>query len=195
MGKIQGQLDSPLTELGVEQAGILGRSLANEQIELIASSVLSRALKTAKIAQQHLACPLIECADLAERHFGDWQGQLYSDLKNKPLFNEVLNEVSSQAPNQGESSLASAQRLAAALTNIAKTHQQTAILVVSHGDILRNFLTQYLRFDQPGHSYGNCNVYAITYRHDSDEFIVSTPASNSISNPVLHSVSSSGDQQ
>jgi len=179
LGKIQGQLDSPLTELGVEQAGILGRTLANEQIALIASSVLSRALKTAKIAQQHLDCPLIEDADLAERHFGDWQGQLYSDLKDKPLFNEILNEVSSQAPHQGESSLTSANRFASALKNIAKTHSQTAILVVSHGDILRNFLTQYLRFDQPGHSYGNCDVYTITYHHDSDEFTASTPLSKS----------------
>jgi len=182
LSKIQGQLDSPLTKLGIEQAHNLGRSLCDNNIELIVSSPQLRALRTATIASEHLLCPVHEHRDLAERNFGDWQGKTYQDIEgnsdHKFLFNEVFFDVTEQAPPNGESGVASAQRFACALANIAKNNDQQHILVLCHGDVLRNFLTLMLDFKQPGQSYGNCGTYTIHYHHDSGEFFM---ASTSIS--------------
>lgn len=168
--KIQGRLDSPLTESGLSQAAALGRSLVDHGIDLIVSSPLPRALKTATIAREYLSCPLVENSDLVERHFGDWQGELYSNIEHTALFNEVFYEVTEQVPPNGESALAGAKRLKRALIDIATSHCQPNILVVCHGDILRGFLTLALNFDRPGQQYGNCNVITIDYYHQSGQF-------------------------
>jgi len=180
LSKIQGQLDSPLTELGIEQAHNLGRSLCDNNIELIVSSPQLRALRTATFASEHLSCPVHEHRDLAERNFGDWQGQTYQDIETNPLFKNIFNEVffdvTEQAPPNGESGVASAKRFACALANIAKNNDQQHILVLCHGDVLRNFLTLMLDFKQPGQSYGNCGTYTIKYHHGVGKFtMVTTP--------------------
>lgn len=82
LGIMQGQLDSPLTGLGVEQAQAIGRylstHLAGQQDAIrIESSHLGRALATANIIRETLGLG-DECLHttplLAELHFGDWQG-------------------------------------------------------------------------------------------------------------------------
>jgi len=185
--KLQGQLDSPLTQSGISQASSLGHSLAQANIELIISSPLPRALLTADIIQQHLFCPLLEESALIERHFGDWQGKLIRDIEHslefKATFNEVFFEVTAQKPPNGESALASSKRLQRALVDIAHNTSKTKILIVSHGDILRSFLSLNvaLNFNQPSQHYVNGCVFVIDYHHHSGQFEMIEP----IAKPVV----------
>ena len=52
-GRFQGHTDMPLTELGVSQAHLAARALANCPVDMLVTSPLMRALKTAAIVAEH----------------------------------------------------------------------------------------------------------------------------------------------
>ena len=126
--------------------------------------------------QQQLLCRQFSDTDLMERHFGQWQGMLMSEAKQCKTFDEIFFEVTSQVPPEGESAKDSAQRLHNALVNIANDNTESNILVVSHGDILRCFLSFHLAFSfpKPSDELVNCCVFAIDYHQPSNSFSVVT---------------------
>lgn len=80
---LQGQQDVPLSEVGVLQAQSLAQALSKEHIDLIVSSPLIRALKTAEIVNDGRDIPVTVSDDLRERSFGMLQGmpiKSYQDL-------------------------------------------------------------------------------------------------------------------
>lgn len=77
--RYQGQLDAPLSELGVRQANALAERLRAEQVGCIYTSPLQRCSHTARIiAAHHPDIPIEEDAALMEIHHGEWQGK-YAD--------------------------------------------------------------------------------------------------------------------
>ncbi|MFT5759077.1 MAG: broad specificity phosphatase PhoE [Alteromonadaceae bacterium] len=66
--KLQGQLDSPLTDTGLIQANNIARYLKAQSIDLIVSPPLKRAFDTAKRCQQQLKCPIRHESNLMEHH-------------------------------------------------------------------------------------------------------------------------------
>ncbi len=85
-GRLQGHVDSPLTELGRAQAAQAGAALARltgggEGWRII-SSPLGRARDTAEAIRAALPAPEVEIdARLIELSWGDWDGGLRADLK------------------------------------------------------------------------------------------------------------------
>lgn len=85
-GRLQGHVDSPLTELGRAQAAQAGAALkrltgGGEGWRII-SSPLGRARDTAEAIRAALAAPEVEIdARLIELSWGDWDGGLRADLK------------------------------------------------------------------------------------------------------------------
>ena len=73
-GRIQGQLDTPLDELGLVQAEALGTVFAADPPARVVSSDLARARATAQAVCDHIGLPLVVDARLRETHFGAWQG-------------------------------------------------------------------------------------------------------------------------
>lgn len=73
--KTQGQSDSQLNETGRAQAMRAGELLANESIERIVSSPLTRVRHTAEAVAQHHDVEIIFDEGLMECHLGDMQGQ------------------------------------------------------------------------------------------------------------------------
>lgn len=79
IGRYQGQADTALSPLGLQQADALASRLRNEPIDAIFSSPLQRARRTAEaIARHHPEVPFFDEPALLEIHHGEWQG-LYSD--------------------------------------------------------------------------------------------------------------------
>jgi len=77
LGKIQGVIDTPLSEEGIIQAQLLADRLAREkqyEWQGIVSSDLQRASKTAAIIADRLGVPMCTDARLRERSFGDAEG-------------------------------------------------------------------------------------------------------------------------
>lgn len=155
VGKFQGQLDSPLTEKGYLQAQDIAAKLSRYDINFIISSTLTRAKKTAEICQLSLGCSLMLNTELIERNFGAWQGKYISEVKEDSNYDAIFHQVNKASPPNGESGIECAIRFKQALihlaneysnkfihdTNIQQGIDHCNILLVSHGDILRCFLS------------------------------------------------------
>lgn len=140
---IQGQKDSALTELGINQAKELAKELQKIKFDLVFSSDLLRAKKTAEIivTEHNLAVETTEL--LRERAFGKLEGKpvealrffenLFAKLKHEEMFSYK------SAPDI-ESDEELVTRLITFLREAVIAHAGKKILIVTHGGIMRAFL-------------------------------------------------------
>jgi broad specificity phosphatase PhoE len=139
IGRWQGQVDSPLTELGKTQAERIGRSLrdlidANDVA--IFSSPLGRALSTASIVADEIGFPgdIVLDARLMEVGMGSWDGLTDYEIEMEwPGARKGLgrHEWFFHTPD-GETYGSMEGRLALALNDVSSHHAATKI-IVSHG--------------------------------------------------------------
>lgn len=127
-----GSLDSPLTDLGREQARAVHKVIEHlpEKPTTIIHSHLSRARDTARIINEVLNVSLYEDPDLAEIHSGAWEGIPYEECK------EIL--TSWRTPPGGETTIDFCNRLKRGKTKALNTHDGP-VLIVSHGGVFRGF--------------------------------------------------------
>lgn len=79
--RMQGRLDSPLTEVGRLQADLHGRTLARlGGVEALVASPLGRTRHTAEIVNEHLSVPVRHEASLMERDCGLWSGLTIDEI-------------------------------------------------------------------------------------------------------------------
>lgn len=101
-GLIQGHTDTPLNDIGRNQALAVKPFIEKLPITHIYHSSLQRAARTASIIAENLFIPVIASDKLKECHLGDWQGttseiDLYKDyLTVKPPNGETFQELSSR---------------------------------------------------------------------------------------------------
>ena len=80
-GRYQGQVDIPLSEVGLAQARALGERLREVRIERAVASPLSRAAHTAQLALGEARAAQLGFDDgLKEIGHGDWEGLLASEI-------------------------------------------------------------------------------------------------------------------
>lgn len=144
-----GSLDSPLTQRGRDQAKLAQSAVMNLTVkpQIIVHSQLQRARHTAEILNEVLSVPVLEDAEFAEIHAGDWEGLPYHDCP------DLLKDWS-DAPN-GEKFEDFFERIKRAKNRILG-HQSAPPLIVSHGGVFRAFWKLY-----GIHSEGvrNCILY------------------------------------
>lgn len=100
---IQGQLDVPLSTIGLEQAELLGKHLQQQRFTHVYSSDLSRAKQTAlSILEKNQVTPgpIVEDQRLRERKFGTVEGRSFGYLKEAS--NKANQSVSSYTPPGAE---------------------------------------------------------------------------------------------
>lgn len=78
--RLQGQLDSPLTDDGVTQAESMARRLVGSGIGTVCSSPLGRALRTARIIAESLGVAVVEVPELAELDHGKLAGMTWEEI-------------------------------------------------------------------------------------------------------------------
>ncbi|HEY1920762.1 MAG TPA: histidine phosphatase family protein [Streptosporangiaceae bacterium] len=139
-GRFQGQTDIALDEVGEGQAERAGRLLAALQPNAIVSSDLSRATATAAPLARLTGLEVALDKDLRERSGGAWEG-----LTNAEIRERYPAEYAAWVPPDGETSLAVAQRVTAALERVVAGMQPgQLVVVVSHGAAIRFGLGQLL---------------------------------------------------
>ncbi|CAL5197679.1 unnamed protein product [Lathyrus oleraceus] len=143
ISKIQGQLDVELNETGRQQAAAVGDRLSREsKLSVIYSSDLERAFETAQIiASKCGGVEVIKDADLRERHLGDLQGLVYSELaKSSPKAYKafVSKNEDMEIPGGGESLVQLYDRSTSALLRIGMKHIGERVAVVTHGGFIRS---------------------------------------------------------
>ena len=102
--RMQGQLDSALTELGRTQAVAAAEVLGKLQPLLIVSSDLHRAYDTAIKLGERTGLPVRVDPRLRETHLGDWQGMTHAEIDAEaPGARLAWREDATWAPHGGES--------------------------------------------------------------------------------------------
>jgi probable phosphoglycerate mutase len=136
--RVQGQLESVLSELGVKQAEALAARIGDEKFDALYTSDLSRAYDTAaKIAAATGADIRID-ERLRERHYGVFQGLTWDEIKRR--FPEAYARYKSAFPGMtipgGESVEDFARRVVGVLGEIAARHAGGHVVVVAHGGLV-----------------------------------------------------------
>ena len=131
--RFQGQTDIPLDLTGEAQAASAASRLATLRPDMIFSSDLSRAASTAAPLARLTGLTVMLDKDLRERSGGSWEGLTDTEIAERfPI------ERASWNPPDGESTVAVADRVGAALHRIAANLSDGGLaVVVSHGAALR----------------------------------------------------------
>src|SRR5512134_773393 len=136
--RIQGQLDVPLSNTGIWQAGRLAQRLADERIDAIVASDLARAWLTAQPLGQSRQIEATADLRLRERHFGIFQGHTLDEIARRwPAELAAWRERDPRwSIPEGESAAQFIDRVLAALDDIAHRHAGGTVAVVAHGGVL-----------------------------------------------------------
>ena len=128
--KICGATDSPLTELGHEQAIQTGKNILAEGIQAdeILYSPLVRAADTAKHISEMTGIPARMEPRLIEQNFGKWESTPRDGLEFKAAKGEFASRYEG-----GESMLHLAQRIYNLLDDLRADQDKTYILVAHNG--------------------------------------------------------------
>jgi 2,3-bisphosphoglycerate-dependent phosphoglycerate mutase len=136
--RIQGQTDSPLTPAGESQARAIAMRLAREPIDVLVSSDLGRAWRTAAVIASRTGHEVVADARLRERSFGVGEGLTYGEID--VLFPDAFSRIRETDPDfvipGGESRRQLFERVRAAFESLARTHAGRRVAVVSHGGVL-----------------------------------------------------------
>ena len=148
--RIQGSTDIELNATGRAQAATTGRLLARREWDGIYSSPLSRAFETGGIiaAEVGLGEPLT-IAEIAERNYGEAEGLDWEQIETR---------YPGDTPVPGrETHEEVAERVLPALVSLARSRPRTALIVVTHGGVIRSVLNAV----EPASSHGRINNSSI----------------------------------
>ena len=127
----QGQADPPLSALGEQQALDAARHV--DGIDALWSSDLRRARRTAELVGDHLGLEVRVDARFRERHAGEWQGRTRDEIEEEwPGY-----LATGGRPPGFETDDALLERVVAVLAELRSNHPGDAVLVVTHGGIVR----------------------------------------------------------
>ncbi|HAO64442.1 TPA: hypothetical protein DCQ44_00475 [Candidatus Taylorbacteria bacterium] len=148
-GIMQGHTDSPLTEKGQEQAKLVGNALKDIDFDLVFSSDLLRAKRTAEIMllEKKLAINTTEL--LRERSYGRYDGRSATEYReeNKEMLAKIVDLEWSERSKikfspDAESDHEVVSRFTLFLREAAVTYAGKKVLIVTHGGTMRSFLVQ-----------------------------------------------------
>jgi broad specificity phosphatase PhoE len=155
-GTWQGREDGPLSEIGREQAILLGRRLAGQRFDVVLSSPLSRALATA----HEISAEVERDEAFAEIAIGSWEGKPWSEVQGPPApwaryggFGETFSEVQ--------------HRVWEAIGRLdRRLGEDGQALVVTHGGVLDAVLRRLLGGARRVYAYpANASVTRLVRRH------------------------------
>lgn len=148
--RFQGQLNTPLTEKGMEKLRKTGKKLENVLFDQVYTSELGRTVASAEIilnenrGYRNKKLELKKLAELNEVYFGVWQGLTYEEvfLKYPEEGNNYFYNVKNyKAENVEAEKLEDAlERFLKGINKILDSHESGNILVVTHGTVLEMFM-------------------------------------------------------
>ena len=137
---VQGRCDSPLTDLGRQQAKMAAAWLKAHNVtpDKVISSPLGRAMDTASLVATELLGPdaaVEPCEGIIERCYGTFEEGPHDALPT-----DVWDPGEDLVPFGGEGSQALQARMVNTLTNLISAEDTKTLLAVSHGSASRQFI-------------------------------------------------------
>jgi probable phosphoglycerate mutase len=153
--RMQGQLDTELSDLGHAQADLVAGVLSKRQPLLIVSSDLRRAYHTAvKLGERTGLLPVRLDHRLRETHLGDWQGLTHGQVDaNAPGARLAWREDAAFAPHGGETRIAVAARSVPLVAELVSGKPEWGVadepdrpvVLVAHGGLIAALTAALLR--------------------------------------------------
>ena len=152
--RFAGHSDFPLTELGKLQAERCAAALADEKIDVIYASDLSRAFETAvPIAISH-GLDVIPHKGLREIFAGEWEGKTFSELEEiyPESFGVWKGDLANAHPDGGESICQLYNRIIATMKELAQKNEGKTVCIATHATPVRSVCTAAMGQDFSGMS-------------------------------------------
>lgn len=138
-GRMQGHIDSALTQVGWNQARFAAPALARFEPELVIASDLRRATDTATVLTEAINVPLRIDKRLRETFLGDWQGLTAAEVdEGWPGELQRWRADSTWAPPGGESRVEVAARAYEVVDDLQQdeTANEETVLLAAHGGLI-----------------------------------------------------------
>jgi probable phosphoglycerate mutase len=140
--KIQGYCDSPLTELGIEQAKRVAHYFKDIHLDYAYCSTSERASDTLELVTKN-KIPYTRVKGLKERNFGMFEGEREA-IHLKKHFDTIYGEYG------GETTVQVSDRVVKTITDIMKKENHNSVLMVSHSGSIRIFSLNYVSEERFG---------------------------------------------
>jgi broad specificity phosphatase PhoE len=138
-GRIQGQLDPPLSELGREQARRVAERLSGRRFAAFYTSDLSRTQETAAAIAQAIGMEPVANPQLREVGLGAWEGMTAAEVAERyPAEWERWRAMPSWDSVPGaEGSARFETRVRGVIADLLDHHAHGDVLVVTHGGVIQ----------------------------------------------------------
>jgi broad specificity phosphatase PhoE len=162
-GPVAQLLDPPLSQLGQQQARLVGAHLSTQRIDVVYASPLKRALETGReIARQHRMEPIV-VDDLREVGIFDQipHDRTPLDFVGRQVLagarQRMVEEKSWDVYPHSESSAGFRKRVLNAIEGIIATHQNQRVAIACHGGVINAYVghiigSKYDMFFRPAHT-------------------------------------------
>jgi len=145
-GRYQGQIDTPLSEVGLKQGRLVAGALRGIPLDVAYASPLSRSYETALLCAEPHGIEVKPDARLLEINHGEWEGMLAKEIAAQYpelLYKWKTSVVGVQMPG-GESIEDVRSRAMAAFEEYAHKHDGQTVLVVAHDAVNKAVLCSLL---------------------------------------------------
>jgi broad specificity phosphatase PhoE len=169
-GIITGSMDLDLTDLGREQARLVGQRLAAEPVAAIYASTRVRAAKTAAAIGAHHNLKPILIEGLDEYRYGEAEGLTWEDFRER--FPRGMKDWGAGAVPGEEGRGVFRTRVAAAIDLLAKRHSKDLAVVACHGGTILHILAHVMQLPSnsaPRTRIGNCSITTIEHTNGRTE--------------------------
>lgn len=170
-GRVQGWCDSPLTELGIQQAKNVGKNTMDIPFVKAYCSTQERVVDTAEMILNGRNIELEERKEIKEFNFGIYDGDYEKDVFSHRTHMQGFRDVG------GENMPDVSERMLAFLEKVGQTHTEGNVLVVTHGGAIMNVLhaldhKEVVRQEKLGHKIENCSITILNY--ENGQFTIET---------------------
>jgi 2,3-bisphosphoglycerate-dependent phosphoglycerate mutase len=139
--KMQGHMDSPLTNNGIKQAQFVADGLASKKIDILFSSDLGRAIQTAEIIASRLSLEINTDMRLREHNLGIFESLTKTEFEER--YPEEVKQFYTHDPDYvipgGESMRQRFNRCIECAEEIVRGHEGKNILIIGHAGVLTSF--------------------------------------------------------
>ena len=137
-----GHLDSPLTQLGREQAERTASYIAaSYKVDAVYTSDLCRAAAVGKAVSAATGAAMMPMEQLREIRAGEWEGMTFEELgETRPSFQVWLHDIGNSVCDGGESVAQLQKRIISVVRQIAETHPEQTVVITTHYTPIRAML-------------------------------------------------------
>lgn len=148
LGRMQGHSDIPLSPMGRRQAEAIAERLADERIDAVYTSDLSRAADTGRAIAKRHGLEIQQLAELRETMLGEWEGMTDAEIIARGDGDALAMyrcDPAAYRPPGSESVENVAGRIRAARARVAQEHPGGLVVMVGHGGSLRAIFSEAIR--------------------------------------------------